>query len=164
MTLETATFWLLLLTFAMVAPGIAIILWQNKHIIEDQHKVGVQMGVLATTFQTIQDNLDEFAAESKATLDAALSKETLDADDKAAVERLLKRSQELKDVVPNAVTVPLPDPSDTVGVNPTQDDVIDPANPVVVGDPEAPAPVTSEEPAAEPAESVASEDSGDEAK
>lgn len=122
------------------------------------------MGVLATTFQTIQDNLDEFAAESKATLDAALSKETLDADDKAAVERLLKRSQELKDVVPNAVTVPLPDPSDTVGVNPTQDDVIDPANPVVVGDPEAPAPVTSEEPAAEPAESVASEDSGDEAK
>lgn len=121
------------------------------------------MGVLATTFQTIQDNLDEFAAESKATLDAALSKETLDADDKAAVERLLKRSQELKDIVPNAVTVPLPDPENTVGVNPTQDDVIDPANPVVVGDPEF-TPPSSNEPAAEPAESVASEDTGEEAK
>ena len=124
------------------------------------------MGVLATTFQTIQDNLDEFAAESKATLDAALSKDTLDADDKAAVERLLKRSQELKDIVPDAVTLPLPDPENTVGLNPTAEDVIDPANPVVVGDPEVFTGTRDPEVAnpAEDAESVASEDSGDEAK
>lgn len=90
------------------------------------------MGVVATTLQTVQSNIDEFAAESKATLEAALAKDTLDADDKASLEALLKRSQELKDIVPDAVTVPLPDPEQTTDLNPTHDDVLDPADPVQV--------------------------------
>lgn len=117
----------MLLTFAMVVPGIAVLLYQNKHIIEHQHELGVQMGVVAITLGTIQGNIDEFAAESKATLEAALAKDVLDADDKAAIEALLKRSQELKDIVPDAVTIPLPDPENTVGLNPTQEGVLDPA-------------------------------------
>lgn len=138
----------MLLTFAMVVPGIAVLLYQNKHIIEHQHELGDQMGVVAITLSTIQGNVDEFAAESKATLEAALAKDTLDADDKAALEALLKRSQELKDIVPNAVTIPLPDPDNTIGLNPTEDGVLDPATVTPDGIAEGTSPVVSDSAAA----------------
>lgn len=92
------------------------------------------MGVVATTLKTIQADVDEFAAEADAKLAAVLAKDTLDQEDKEALEALRLRAVELKDIVPNAVTLPLPDPENTTDLNPTAEDVVAPGD--VVADPE----------------------------
>lgn len=114
------------------------------------------MGVVSTTVSAIQTDLAEAEGEFTATIDKLLQSESatkLDAEDLAALESLKTQAARLKNIVPNAVTIPLPDPENTVDLNPTANDVLDPATVT---------PVDAVEPAPAPADEAAASDTADE--
>ena len=99
-------------------------------------KVRTDMGVVADTLNTVSSDLVEARDEILGELEKLANKPTLDDADRAALSRVAEQAKGLADIVPNAVTVPLPDPADSGDLDPADGETIDPANPVA----EVPAP------------------------
>ena len=104
---------------------------RNSHTDESEQlrKVVEDMGVVKDTLNTIHANILEGREELLAKIDELASRTTLDDEDKAALEAVRVAAEQLKDIVPDAVTEPLPDPEtapDAGGSEP----VVDPAAPV----------------------------------
>lgn len=117
-------------------------------------KVAIDMGVVKDTLNQINANIQEGREELLRKIDDLAARDHLDAEDKAALEEVRVAAESLANIVPNAVTDPLPDP-DTAPEVGGDEPVVDPAAPVdetpapeapadapVEDTPEAPAPET----------------------
>jgi hypothetical protein len=104
-------------------------------------KVESTMGVVADTLNQVNADLTEARDEILAELNKLANKPSLDDDDKAALAAVAEKAKGLADIVPNAVTEPLPDPSDPGTLDPSDSEVIDPEEPV-----DEPAPEPSVDP------------------
>lgn len=98
-----------------------------SQILSGSNRLENNMGVVKDILTGVQGNIEEYVRETDERVAELLKRDTLDADDKATLEALRARAQELANVVPNAVTIPLPDPQNTVDLNPTANDVLDPS-------------------------------------
>ena len=88
-----------------------------------------EMGVVKETLNTIHSHILEGREELLAKIDDLASRTTLDDEDKAALEEVRVAAEALKNIVPDAVTDPLPDP-DTAPEVGGEEPVVDPAAPV----------------------------------
>lgn len=134
---------------AAIAVAVSAVLTHTQN-----RKVAIDMGVVKNALDEINAQLNKVHGEFTGKLDELLARETLSDEDRAAIEELRATAQKLDDVVPDAVTEPLPDPDTAPDVD-GDEPVVDPADPVSpVEDapaPDAPAPVedTPEAPAPE---------------
>ena len=99
--------------------------------VEDNHREMVEhMGVVGNALNEINTQIVKSGVELTGKIDELLARETIDGDDRAAIENLRATVQALDDIVPDAITDPLPDPVDPGDLDVTDPEVIDPADPV----------------------------------
>ena len=132
---------------ALLALGGSVIFLHRgqRHIIRHTERLEDKMGVVATTLKTIDDQLKKAHGEITGQIEELLSRDTLDAEDRAALEAVAATAQKLDDVVADAVTEPLPDPEEAPATD-GGEPVVDPANPVVETTPEVETPVADNAP------------------
>lgn len=117
------------------------------------------MGVVATTLKQIDDQLKKAHGEIVDRVESLLARETLDDDDRAALEAIRGTAQSLDDVVPDAVTEPLPDPEEAPAAD-GGETVVDPADPLPAVEEEVAAPVADNAPTVGDGEVIDNSDGG----